>query len=62
MLKLFCSTGIAGEPIDWSLVSQQAGNGMVKSVYEAPCAPLDRTYHLVTIESNRLDAQHLSIL
>ena len=62
MLKFFCTTGIAGEPVDWSLISQQADNGMIKSVYEAPCVPLDRTYHLVTSESNRLDAQHLSIL
>ena len=62
MLKPFCSAGIAGEPVDWSLISQQADDGMIKSVYEAPCAPLDRTYHLVTIECNRLDAQHLSII
>ncbi len=62
MLKFFCTAGVAGEPVDWFLISQQADNGMVKSVYEAPCAPLGRTYHLVTIESNRLDAQHLSIL
>lgn len=62
MINLFCTTGVAGEPIEWSLVSQQADNGMVRSVYEAPCVPLHRTYHMVTIKSDLLDAQHLSIL
>lgn len=62
MINLFCTTGVTGELIDWSLVSQQADNGMVRSVYEAPCVPLHRTYHMETIKSDRLDAQHLSIL
>lgn len=62
MPKLFCTVGIAGEPINWSLISQQSDNGMIKSVYEAPSMYFNRTYHLETIESNALDAQHLSIL
>lgn len=62
MSKIFCTTGIAGESINWSLISRQAGNGMVESVYEAPCVSLNRTYHMVAIESDRLDVQHLSIL
>ena len=62
MHNLFCTVGIAGEPIDWSLVSQQSVKGMIKSVYEAPSACFNRTYHMETIKSDAVDVQHLSIL
>ncbi len=62
MRKLFCNSGIAGEPITWTLLSRQSVDGMIKSVYEAHSKCFNRTYHMETIESNDLDAQHLSIL
>lgn len=62
MRKLFCNTGVAGEPINWLLLSQQTVNGMTKSVYEAPSKFFHRTYHMETIESDTRDAQHLSFL
>lgn len=62
MLKLFCTTEYTGEPIHWTLVSQQADNGVVKSIYEAPSKCFkDRKYHMETIESETLEAQHLRI-
>ncbi len=62
MSKIFYTTGLAGEPINWSLLSRQLIDGMIQSVYEAPSTCFNRTYHLITIESDNLDAQHLSIL
>lgn len=56
MRKLFCNTGVAGEPVNWLLLSQQTVNGITKSVYEAPSKFFHRTYHMETIESNTLDA------
>lgn len=45
MTDLLLSVGLAGEPIDWQLVSQHSENGDAVSVFEADSTLFDRTYH-----------------
>lgn len=61
MQKPRLTAGLAGEPIHWSLLSRQEDYGVVRSIYQAPSLNFDLTYHVETIDSETLDAEHYRI-